>query len=270
MPRSARHARTVLALAVLFSVAGIVGFALTPPAGPWWWTGAFVDGQLGLITIWAALGSAPWYLRWPCWFTALTLTGLQVSSWDPSSLHLRWLAMSHALFTFTLLCLLREFGVQMEREGAPSRKTVSLGQFTLRRMFALVAIAALAMWAWQHRRELLPNRGRLPDLLEIGDCVCLSAIDLIAVWTVLRSSSIRWRRIWLVAAVLLAQTALWRDGRRGGPWWYEIPPVCIYDLFYLAPIIGGLAAYRWTMSNQGGSTPSESHAQETRAESSIA
>lgn len=246
---SAFFARTVLALAVIFSIATTVGFAITPPAGPWWWTSAFVDGQFGLITIWATLGPAPWYLRWPCWFGALELTRAS---------HLRWLTLPHVLLTFVLLLLLREFRMWVARRGGRSGLAVSQWQVTLRTMFLWVAATALALWVWKHRMELSPWRW-VTDFHYLAECASLTALDLIAIRVTLHHSSIRWRLLWLVLAVMLARMAVWHfSGVRG--WWYGLPRMCTYDVFYLAPIVGALAAYRWAMaSGNGGSPECDSH-----------
>ncbi|HVA51368.1 MAG TPA: hypothetical protein VNH11_33815 [Pirellulales bacterium] len=237
----------MLALAVIFSFAGTLGFAVTPPAGPWWWTSAFVHGQLGLLSIWAALGAAPWWARWPCWFAGVELAGLHIHP-DAWSQHLRWLEMPHALFTFVLLSLLREFATW-------KGKVRPIRQFTLRRLFALTAMTALALWAWNHRAQLLPRRGWPETTVDVGGCLSLTAIDLIAVW-MMRRPLARWWSLALIVAVILVQSVLWHfydpsiylswRGIVPSPWSYHLCRIAAYDASYLAPIFGVLAGYRWT------------------------
>jgi cyanate permease len=41
MPGFEQFERPVVTLAVIFSTAGMIGFAFAPPADPWWWAGLF-------------------------------------------------------------------------------------------------------------------------------------------------------------------------------------------------------------------------------------
>ena len=251
MPRYERFERIVLALAVMFSTATMIGFAFSPPAGPWWWTVAFVDGQLGLLTIWAALGKAPWYLRWPTWLAVLELADLRVhTAWNWQE-HLEWMRLPHALLTFTVLCVLRGTGLTTPRSELEAGKVSPLRQFTLTRMFVWVAVAALAAWTWNHRLDFRPRS--MWRLLDVGDCALMTAMDIAAAWLMLRPSPIRWRLIWLVVAVMPAQAELWSLSERVAfagapfeaaiPWWHHLSHVGLYDVFYLAPIVAALATY---------------------------
>ncbi|HWB07796.1 MAG TPA: hypothetical protein VG826_01030 [Pirellulales bacterium] len=245
MYSSTLFARTVLALAVIFCIASTVGFAVTPPAGPWWWTGAFVNGQAGLVTIWAALGSAPRYVRWPCWYAALELTGRHLQrTWGA------WELQPHAILSFVVLSLLGEFGMHIERDDTPSGDANSLRQFTLRTLFVWVASAALASWVWRYRLELFPGARWLrakETLSLLGMAATWTALDLITIQAALRAAAIRWRLILLVGIVALVQTGLWRFQQSWLPlaWWHDLSRLCVYDLFYIAPVGGVLLSYRW-------------------------
>jgi hypothetical protein len=106
-----------------------------------------------LIAVWSALGSTSWLIRWPCAAAAFWLVARPLHSDNPKlggwKGELTWCLLPHALLTFTLLCMAREYGLRIA-PAATERASRMAKQFGLRRMFAWVFGAAGISLAWKH------------------------------------------------------------------------------------------------------------------------
>lgn len=256
--RSARAARFAQAPAILVCAGTVLWFAFSPPTG---WgpnilhANAFLTGQLTLVMIWAALGASPCYVRWPCAGTSLWLTAQSLHLTDAQPLHLTdelhgfWRLslnggiLHQALLTFTVLCVLRELGMRVVPLAASIGQVPSVRQFSLRRIFAWMAGAAVLSWAWSRLLALV----FLADW--IVECLPEVAVELVAVWATLRCKPLPMRLAWLIAPALLFQTIAnyVHYMITVGPvftWWEVLWLVCIRDTYFLTPIVAALLTVR--------------------------
>ena len=272
MRPSIRPARIALVFAGLAAAVTIVWFSLDPPERPSWWTSAFVNGQLALIMVWAALGPTRCYLRWPCGVAAIWLVAQPIQSTRPDlALWKSYLVIEivpHAMLAFTCLYVLHELGVRLAESGTCDGDAHAVRQFTLRRLFAWVAGAAVLTFVWKYVAAMLyvqisPALTIKAVLIEqLSRSITFTAIDLVALWATLYPKSLRWRQAWLALAVVLVQNAAWRYADQavlGRPlfWREALSEVSMYDVFYLLPLVGALllaraAGYRVTWASVEG------------------
>lgn len=193
-----------------------------------WLAVELFHGPLVLVAAWSALASTPIYIRWPCGYLALWLACPQLGPafiahvWpnDVWRTLIAWQVVPQVLLIFSLLAILREFGLRLEsRACGLSRPSGDLrGRFTLRQLFAWVAGAAVLSLAWQkavaavfaevgYASPFRPWRmiadGMISDLT-------LTALDIVAIWAVLGTSRVRWRLALLLIVVIGSQTLAWQ------------------------------------------------------------
>lgn len=229
--------------------------------GAWYslFTPALFHGPLVLIAVWSALSNAPVCLRWSCGGVALWAVcrpvGVTSEWWQ---VQLVWQVVPHVLLTFTVLCLLRELGLRIQLPTDDSRHAANelRWRFTLRQLLGWVAGAAVLSLAWKRvfaavvlivRVSLSPWKLSLHGL---SVTVSLTAIDLLALWAVLRPGRVRWRLgLFLVVAALL-QMFIRRcvdevvfGARRS---WGNVFELCLNDLFHLGPVVAALFLVRWS------------------------
>lgn len=277
--------RTVALVLVVTIPAALGAYCLA--AGGWYmWLAAFIfHGPLLLIALWSALSNTPFYLRWPCGFLALWAANPQLGPafaaqawpnyvWRTT---MAWQVVPQVLLTFTLLSVLREFGLRLEPRTFDSPRPVGAirRRFTLRRLFAWVAGAAVLSLAWKNvfavvlgqaatvgeivRPPSLPSWQMVADGMISG--LSLTAIDLIAVGTVLRPGRMRWRFALLAIVVAASQTLIWQYAVRAPVGltvsWHALNAdaerIRIYDRCCLCPMLIALllvrsGGYRWTTS----------------------
>ena len=276
---SERYARRLLTIAAVLCVASIFVHSFAPPSPGGWWGGNLIDAhgiassQLVLVAIWVALGSASARIRWPCAVAAfwLAVRPLHVASprLDLWKHYLGWEILPHALLAFTVLSFVRAYGLQVGILNGQPGSTAVARQFSLRKMFAWVAGAAVLTLAWKLLLDSLhadtwPRTFGLKEILiEVASrSVSMTMIDLTVIWITLRRSRLLWRHTSILAIVVLAQTAVWRLADwtvlgRSQPYWQDFIFVCVYDAFYLGPLLSVLllaraAGYRltWTGSRE--------------------
>ncbi|HEX5443719.1 MAG TPA: hypothetical protein VFW87_07820 [Pirellulales bacterium] len=265
--------------------------------GDWYrWLAVYLlQGPLVLIALWSALSNTPVYIRWPCGYLVLwaacPLLGpafavhayfwvlgpdFAAHAWphDGWRLLLAWQIVPHVLLTFTLLCLLRELdlGIQRPMEGPEPTIYESRWRFTLRKVFGWTAGAAVLSLLWKKLLVAIP--GELHPLLLLQPDfpwelvangmfggISLALIDLLAVWALLRPGRVRWRFVLLAIIVAITLTPLWHYALRmtlGLSLHQEfldsdISQVRAYDVYCLGPMMLALflvrlGGYRWTAS----------------------
>jgi len=236
-----------------------------------------------LIALWSALSNTPFYIRWPCGLLALWAACPQLGPafaahawpnyvWRTT---IAWQVIPQVLLTFTLLSVLREFGLRLEPRTLDSPRPVGemRGRFTLRRLFAWVAGAAVLSLVWRNvfaavlgqaavvgetvRQLSFPSWQMVADGMISG--ITLTAIDLFAVWAVLRPGRVRWRIALLAIIVAASQTLAWQYAVRA-PLGLTVSRdalnadaerIRIYDRYCLCPMLIALllvrsGGYRWT------------------------
>ncbi|HET6878671.1 MAG TPA: hypothetical protein VFI31_00780 [Pirellulales bacterium] len=261
MPPSTTYARIAL-FVVGINAVGMLTAPVAEPAWPWWME-VFVDGQLALLIIWAALASAPWYFRWPC---VGGIPYLLARPWPVAS---SWgdrvvmVTMPHALVALMSFCLLRELGLRIAPDGDAQPRSMAVPRFTLRRMFAWMAGAAAMSLAWKRLFELQGAVWWTPAfktwqlcLLNAGIGASTTLLDVISLFIALGRSRLRVRLRWLCCIVLVASAQLVyvRLYKEALIWqfsWHDFWTICQHDLLYLAPVVAVLllasaADYRLT------------------------
>lgn len=215
-----------------------------------------LHGPLVLVGLWSALSNTPIYLRWSC--GGLALWALVRYSPEVWRRQLVWQIVPDALLTFTVLCLLRELGlrIRLPTDNTGRAADEFRWRFTLRRLLGWVAGAAVLTLAWKHTLAVLfPLASWKAAAHELMVTFSLTAIDLLVLWALLRPGRVRWRLVSLLVAALL-QTLVRRyaeEAMIGIRLSNVLLLVCVYDLFYLGPMLLALAlvrsgGYRWTAS----------------------
>lgn len=286
MRLTARHARFALRLAAFLSAISIIWFALDLPSSKGWWgprsdrtATPFLVGQLTLIAIWGALATTSWFFRWMGAAAAFCITALPVLQVDSMSLkssvqwslYVSWCVLPSALLSFTVLCLLREFGLRIMLVDVEPDQTTTLRRFMVRTMFVWTAGATVISLAWARLLELESSLPRIPwQNLFVAFSMRMAdpAICLLIGWATLRRKPLRWWMLGLAPAVILLQTAAMHLTHNayatmvGGPriWQQTLKITCETDQLYLGPLIGVLllaraAGYRLTWASTGERSP---------------
>lgn len=202
-----------------------LGMAAVPVADPPWNGPLFVflvDGQILLLVLWAALGAAPWYYRWP-W-----LSGVAYLLWRPWPVANEWnefwrhatltMILPHALTVLTLSCLLRAARYIIVTDAtAPEASTPR--QFNLRTMFAWTAGVAVLLSAWKQfvtvQIDLHQFFGELYGQAPAGLIWVLlmrALVDLALATMILQTPSFTSRLKWLWYCVCTAATTVLISG----------------------------------------------------------
>ena len=223
-----------------------------------------IHGPLVLVAFWSALSPAPFYLRWSCGGLALwAAVRFAPKLWRMLFV---WQTVSDALLSFTILCLLRELGLGIQPATDDSHHSADelRWQFTLRRLLGWVAGAAVLTLAWkQTLAAVLPLAATSPwpwnpAAHRLIVTFALTTIDLLALGALLRPGRVRWRIVVLsvVAALYEAVIRLYLGEALFGVRWIPggVFGFCLYDLFYLGPMLLALflvrsGGYRWTASH---------------------
>ncbi|HVA51369.1 MAG TPA: hypothetical protein VNH11_33820 [Pirellulales bacterium] len=159
---------------------------------------------------------------------------------------------------------MRQFGMRVcEIEAQPLG---AAGQFGLKKLFTWMAGAALISLAWRYFLDQThgvswPRTFGTREILIEGASrsVSLTLIELAAVWTLLRCPRLHWRHAWTLAVIVLVQTPIWRQADwlvlgRNQSWLNDLLFVCVYDAFYLAPLVTVLLVARFAGYRLRGTT----------------
>ncbi len=200
--------------------------------GDWYrWLAVYLfQGPLVLIALWSALSNTPVYIRWPCGYLVLWAAcpllapafAVHAYFWV---LSMDWEA-PHILLTFTLLCVLRELGLRVQRPTDVSSGTTGdeRWRFTLRRLFAWITAAAVLSLVWTRAFAMVRGEAAVVGEINFPTLVVpwrvvaggtisgfsLTSLDLMAVWAVLQPGRVRWRIALLALVVVLSQTLVWQ------------------------------------------------------------
>lgn len=280
------HRLRIVGLILVVAIPAIVGGLGLAEGGLAAALGVYLfHGTLSLIALWSALSNAPLYVRWPCVFLALWLACPELGPDFAAHLWphygwrslMAWEVVPHVLLTFTLLCVLRELGLRVQRgDGLDGTRGDKHWHFTLRKLFAWVAGAAVLTWAWKNLFAVvlgqaaivgeITNPPPFPSWRPLADGmisgVSLTALDLIAVWAVLRPGRVRWRIALFVVVAAISQTLIWhyavraalglnlhRDALNA-----DVSRIRVYDQLCLCPMLLALTlvragGHRWTASH---------------------
>jgi hypothetical protein len=262
----ARIAQRGLLVVALLNATALVGLSFAPPSRSGWSgvvladANAVANSQLVLVMIWAALGPAPRYLRWPAAGAALWLISrpLRLVSYryDLWRLYLGWEIIPHVLVGLTAFGVLRQCGLSIRLPECEEDRHSARLQFNLRTMLAWVCGAALLTCAWQ-QLIILGQKIGWPSTFGMREIVVegasralpLTLIDLMALWATLHRSPLRASQFALVPLILVGQTSVWRWADqnvlgRGQAWLKDFAFVSSFDLLYLTPLLGVLLLAR--------------------------
>lgn len=259
-----RSTTTYARIALFILGVNALGMAAIPAADPSWDGPLFfflLDGQILLLVLWAALGAAPWYFRWP-W-----LGGIAWLLWRPwpiaSDGEGFWrhatltMILPHALTVLTLSCLLRALRRIIVADTTAPEATASR-QFNLRTMFAWTAGVAVLLSAWQRLVALQTGLLQLAVARHgetlvgiIGLLVAHAVVDLALATAILQRPKLgfsieRFFRGVLIGGTSVLISALWPafDWALGTTALDGLRPFYLCAEFYLLPVVAGLLLAR--------------------------
>lgn len=260
-----RPSTTYARIALFILGVNALGMAAIPAADPPWNGPLFfflVDGQILLLVLWAALGAAPWYCRWP-W-----LSGVAYLLWRPWPIENDgegfWrhatltMILPHALAVLTLSCLLRVLRRIIVADTTAPEASASR-QFNLRTMFAWTAGVAVLLSAWRRLIALqtglqqIGGAERLGEALVgiIGVLIAHAVVDLALATTILQRPKLTlsiegFFRGALIGATSVLISGLWPafDWALGATALDGLRPFYLCAELYLLPVVAGLLLAR--------------------------